>query len=135
MAAWFRLRWLRAGNDRRRPGTYPVARPRLNYAATIVAAVRGVHSCFARDFPRRRTVLINSDDGSTDGTPDLMRNASFTEADMVQTSHSLLRVLVIAIGVVMALEQLGLATAVVRTAFAITFGALMLGLAIAAPHF
>jgi hypothetical protein len=42
-----------------------------------------------------------------------------------------LRVLVIAIGVVMALEQLGLATAVALTAFAITFGALMLGLAIA----
>ncbi len=42
-----------------------------------------------------------------------------------------LRVLVIAIGVVMALEQLGLATAVVLTAFALTFGALMLGLAIA----
>jgi hypothetical protein len=42
-----------------------------------------------------------------------------------------LRVLVIAIGVAMALEQLRLATAVVLTAFAITFGALMLGLAIA----
>jgi len=42
-----------------------------------------------------------------------------------------LRVLVIAIGVGMALEQLGLATSVIRTAFAITFGALMLGLAIA----
>ena len=42
-----------------------------------------------------------------------------------------LRLLVIAIGVVMALEQLGLATMVVLTAFAITFGALMLGLAIA----
>jgi hypothetical protein len=42
-----------------------------------------------------------------------------------------LRVLVIAIGVVMALEQVGLATSVVLTAFAITFGALMLGLAIA----
>jgi hypothetical protein len=41
------------------------------------------------------------------------------------------RLLVIAIGVVMALEQLGLATAVVLTAFAITFGAPMLGVAIA----
>ena len=41
------------------------------------------------------------------------------------------RLLVIAIGVVMALEQLGLATAVVLTAFAIMFGALMLGAAIA----
>jgi hypothetical protein len=42
-----------------------------------------------------------------------------------------LRILVIAIGVVMALEQLGLATAVVLTAFAITFGAAMLASAIA----
>ena len=42
-----------------------------------------------------------------------------------------LRVVVIAIGIVMALEQLGLASTVVLTAFAITFGALMLGLAIA----
>ena len=42
-----------------------------------------------------------------------------------------LRLLVIAIAVVMALEQLGLASRVVLTAFAITFGALMLGLAIA----
>jgi hypothetical protein len=42
-----------------------------------------------------------------------------------------LRIVVIAIGVVMALEQLGLATAVVLTAFAIMFGALMLGTAIA----
>jgi hypothetical protein len=42
-----------------------------------------------------------------------------------------LRLLVIAIAVVMALEQLGLATTVVLTAFAITFGAIMLGLAIA----
>jgi Conserved TM helix len=42
-----------------------------------------------------------------------------------------LRVLVMAVGVVMALEQVGLATSVVLTAFAITFGALMLGLAIA----
>ena len=42
-----------------------------------------------------------------------------------------LRLLVIAIAAVMALEQLGLATAVVLTAFAIAFGALMLGLSIA----
>jgi hypothetical protein len=42
-----------------------------------------------------------------------------------------LRVIVIAIGVVMALEQLELATTVVLTAFAIAFGALMLGLALA----
>jgi hypothetical protein len=42
-----------------------------------------------------------------------------------------LRLLVIAIAVVMSLEQLGLATTVVLTAFTITYGALMLGGAIA----
>lgn len=44
---------------------------------------------------------------------------------------SMLRLIVIAIAVVMALEQVGLATTVVLTAFATAFGALMLGLAIA----
>ena len=33
--------------------------------------------------------MINSDGGSTDGTPELIRSASFVETDMVQTSHSL----------------------------------------------
>jgi hypothetical protein len=33
--------------------------------------------------------MINSDGGSTDGTPELIRAASFTDADVVQTSHSL----------------------------------------------
>jgi hypothetical protein len=34
-------------------------------------------------------VLINSDGGSTDGTPELIRGASFTDEDVLQTSHSL----------------------------------------------
>jgi hypothetical protein len=55
-------------------------------------------------------------------------NAGFPGARLLSAT---LRLLVIAIAVVMALEQLGLATAVILTAFAITFGALMLGLAIA----
>jgi hypothetical protein len=66
-----------------------VGLPTLNNAATIVDVVRAVNVCFTRDFPRLRTVMINSDGGSTDGTPELIRSASFTEADMVQTSHSL----------------------------------------------
>lgn len=66
-----------------------VGLPTLNNAATIVDVARAVHVCFTRDFPRLRTVMINSDGGSTDGTPELIRSASFAEADMVQTSHSL----------------------------------------------
>jgi hypothetical protein len=66
-----------------------VGLPTLNNAATVADVVRAVHVCFARDFPRLRTVMINSDGGSTDGTPELIRSASLTEADTVQTSHSL----------------------------------------------
>lgn len=66
-----------------------VGLPTLNNAATILDVVRAVHVSFTRDFPRLRTVMISSDGGSTDGTPDLIRNATFTEADRVQTSHPL----------------------------------------------
>jgi hypothetical protein len=66
-----------------------VGLPTLNNASTIVDVVRAVHLSFARDFPRLRTVMINSDGGSTDGTLDLVRSASFVESDMVQTSHQL----------------------------------------------
>jgi hypothetical protein len=66
-----------------------VGLPTLNNASTIVDVVRAVHLSFTRDFPRLRTVMINSDGGSTDGTPDLIRGVTFTEADRVQTSHPL----------------------------------------------
>ena len=66
-----------------------VGLPTLNNAATIVDVLRAVHQSFTRDIPRLRTVMINSDGGSTDGTPDLVRSASFLESEMVQTSHSL----------------------------------------------
>jgi hypothetical protein len=66
-----------------------VGLPTLNNAATVAEVVRAVHVCFARDFPRLRTVLINSDGGSTDGTPDLIRSASLSEPDTLLTSHAL----------------------------------------------
>ena len=46
----------------------------MNNAATILNVVRAIHQCFTRDFPRLRTVMINSDGGSTDGTPELIRD-------------------------------------------------------------
>jgi hypothetical protein len=66
-----------------------VGLPTLNNAATVVNVAEAVHLCFTRDLPRLRTVMINSDAGSTDGTPELIRDASFVQGDMVQTSHSL----------------------------------------------
>jgi hypothetical protein len=66
-----------------------VGLPTLNNAATVVDVARAIYACFARNFPRLRTVMINSDGGSTDGTPELVRQAALTDGDVVQTSHSL----------------------------------------------
>jgi hypothetical protein len=66
-----------------------VGLPTLDNAARIVNIVRAIHQAFIRDFPRLRAVMLNSDGGSSDGTPDLIRAASLTDADVVQTSHSL----------------------------------------------
>ena len=66
-----------------------VGLPTRNNAPTSTDVVRAVHVCFTRDFPRLRTVMINADGGSTDGTPELVRAASFTDADVVQTSYTL----------------------------------------------
>ena len=66
-----------------------VGLPTLDNATRIVDIVRAIHQAFIRDFPRLRTVILNSDGGSTDGTPDLIRAASLTDSDVVQTSHSL----------------------------------------------
>jgi glucosylglycerate synthase len=66
-----------------------VGLPTLNNAGTILDIVRAVHLSFTRDFPRLRTVMINSDGGSIDGTPDIIRAAPFSDNEMVQTSHPL----------------------------------------------
>ena len=64
--------------------------PTLNNAGTIRPVVKAVHQAFSRYFPRDRSVLINSDGGSDDGTPGLVRNASASDdTDTVTVSHSL----------------------------------------------
>jgi hypothetical protein len=64
--------------------------PTLNNAATIRGVVKAVHRAFSRYFPRDRTVLINSDGGSDDGTPSLVRNASpDDDTETLTVSHSL----------------------------------------------
>jgi len=63
--------------------------PTLNNAATIRPVVKAVHQAFSRYFPRDRSVLINSDGGSEDDTPGMVRNASIDDTDTVTLSHSL----------------------------------------------
>ncbi|HHD10828.1 MAG TPA: glycosyltransferase [Deltaproteobacteria bacterium] len=48
-----------------------------NNASTITHVVRAVDAGLAKYFPRERCVIINSDGGSTDHTPELVKNTDF----------------------------------------------------------
>src|SRR5262245_39393370 len=63
--------------------------PTFNNASTVEATVRAVHLGFAKHFPRERTLLINSDGGSEDGTREIVRNASFGESETFISTHVL----------------------------------------------
>jgi hypothetical protein len=60
-----------------------VGLPTFNHAATVGAVVRAVHVAFAGPLKRERTVLLSLDGGSTDGTLDVVREASLVQADTV----------------------------------------------------
>ena len=49
--------------------------PSYNNARTIAHVVRAVAAGVAKYFPSQRAVLVNSDGGSTDGTPDIVAGA------------------------------------------------------------
>jgi hypothetical protein len=63
--------------------------PSHNNASSIATTVGAIQTAFARYFPRERTVLVNSDGGSTDGTPDLVRDAGSADSGTVSAAHSL----------------------------------------------
>ena len=62
--------------------------PTLNNAATVGGVVRAVHLAFTGQFKRDRTVLINFDAGSDDGTPDIVRRASLVESETLVAPQS-----------------------------------------------
>jgi len=63
--------------------------PTLNNATTVGGVVRAAHQAFGRYFPRDRTVLINSDGGSEDGTPAVVRDCAVDDQDTFTVSHTL----------------------------------------------
>jgi glycosyltransferase involved in cell wall biosynthesis len=61
--------------------------PSYNNADTIGHVVRAVSAGLAKYFPRRRAVLVNSDGGSTDGTPEAVAQAVVDYAAMLISDH------------------------------------------------
>jgi glycosyltransferase involved in cell wall biosynthesis len=66
-----------------------VGLPTLNHSDSVGPVVRAAHVAFNRELTRERTVLVNVDGGSVDGTPDIVRDASIVERETLLASHSL----------------------------------------------
>lgn len=61
--------------------------PSYNNARTISHVVKAVQAGFAKYFPDRKCVLVNSDGGSTDGTMDIVQNTTVEDYQSVLLSH------------------------------------------------
>lgn len=61
--------------------------PSYNNSKTIGHVVRAVQAGFAKYFPDKRAVLVNSDGGSTDGTMDVVHEATIDNLQSVLLSH------------------------------------------------
>jgi glycosyltransferase involved in cell wall biosynthesis len=63
--------------------------PSFNNASTIGHVVRAVVAGLNKYFPDHRPVLVNSDGGSTDGTPQVVRSANFSSPEAILVAHPL----------------------------------------------
>src|SRR5688572_1115817 len=64
--------------------------PSYNNAGTIGHVVRAVNAGLAKYFPDRRSVIVNSDGGSTDGTPDVVLQSRIHDYETILVRHPLL---------------------------------------------
>ncbi len=63
--------------------------PTYNNCKTAGQVMRAVQVGFLKYFPRERTVIVNPDGGSTDGTVDVVRNATINDYRTLMTSQPL----------------------------------------------
>jgi glucosylglycerate synthase len=61
--------------------------PSYNNARTIGHVVKAALTGLSKYFPDRRCIVLNSDGGSTDGTPDAVRQAAMGDAPLLLLSH------------------------------------------------
>src|SRR4030042_6278359 len=63
--------------------------PSYNNSPTIPHVVRAVSAGLAKYFPKYRTLLVNSDGGSTDGTQELVKQTTLDDLDVLLMEHPL----------------------------------------------
>ncbi|MGW8272640.1 MAG: glycosyltransferase, partial [Thermodesulfovibrionales bacterium] len=61
--------------------------PSYNNARTIGHVVRAVQAGFAKYFPNRKCILVNSDGGSTDGTMDIVGKSAIEDLRSILIPH------------------------------------------------
>jgi hypothetical protein len=66
-----------------------VGLPTHNNARTVGAVMRAILAAFSGPFVRQRTVLLNLDGNSTDGTPEVMRAAATDSTDVLSRPYAL----------------------------------------------
>src|SRR5438105_8241959 len=63
--------------------------PTFNDAKTVGQVVQAIRAGLLKYFPRARSVIINADGGSRDGTQDLVRAASISDLSISADVHAL----------------------------------------------
>jgi glycosyltransferase involved in cell wall biosynthesis len=63
--------------------------PSFNNARTIGHVVRAIEAGVAKYFPNERAIVVNSDGGSKDGTPEIVRNSSLQDLQTLLVAHPL----------------------------------------------
>jgi glycosyltransferase involved in cell wall biosynthesis len=63
--------------------------PSYNNARTIGHVVRAIHAGLAKYFPEQRSVVINSDGGSTDGTAEVFSGSAISDYTTILARHPL----------------------------------------------
>ncbi len=63
--------------------------PSYNNARTIGHVVEATHAGLAKYFPRKRTLIVNSDGGSTDGTQEVVTGLHMPPAEVLLIAHPL----------------------------------------------
>jgi hypothetical protein len=63
--------------------------PTYNDARSVGQVVQGVRAGLLKHFPRERSVIINADGGSRDGTQDMVRAAAISDLSVASDVHAL----------------------------------------------
>lgn len=61
--------------------------PSYNSAPTIAHVVKAVSAGLAKHFPKHRTLLVNSDGGSADGTQEVVKQTTLDDPDVLLMEH------------------------------------------------